>query len=167
MNETDRITLPASGMRQNSPPIDRILEPDLHQVLMIEQSCYSSPWSFNQFLRELANPVAEIYGCRFDNHLCGFICYWLIAGEMQILNLAVAPAQRRMGFAGALLEHAFSRGRNSGLEVVWLEVRAGNQKAISLYRRYGFTVDGRRRGYYQDGEDALLMKKDFVAATDA
>jgi ribosomal-protein-alanine N-acetyltransferase len=80
-----------------------------------------------------------------------------VAGEVQIQNVATAPAFRRQGVAACLLSHVFEQARGSGFESAWLEVRIGNAPAIALYERFGFTVVGRRTNYYADGEDALVM----------
>ena len=133
---------------------------DLDEVVAVEADCSPQPWSACQFLEELDNSVARVDLLRAEGQLCGFICYWLVAGELQILNVATAPGWRRRGVAGRLLTHAIDRCFERGLESVWLEVRVGNAAAISLYRRYGFVGEGCRKGYYRDGEDALLMVLD-------
>ena len=139
-----------------------IAEIDLDAILTIEHECYPYPWSLPQFRQELANPVASILVGEIDAQVVGYICYWLIAGEMQILNLATAPRLRRHGIGAQLLEQAFSRCEGSELSSSWLEVRSGNRAAIALYQRYGFTLSGTRRAYYRDGEDALVMVKHFT-----
>jgi len=136
---------------------------DLAQVLRIERVSYQFPWTADQFLQEIENPVASLDLLWVDKELAGYHCFWLIAGEMQILNLATAPEYRGRGVAACLVEHAFIRCRNPGLEKAWLEVRQGNLAAISLYRHLGFQAAGTRRRYYQDGEDAFLMVKEFAS----
>lgn len=132
-------------------------EHDLDQIMSIEQACYASPWTMTQFRDELTNPVACVAGCKTDGQLVGYICFWLIADEMQILNVAVSPEDRGRGIGKRLLDYAVQECRKKALSSAWLEVRRGNQAAVTLYRNYGFRVDGVRQGYYQDGEDALLM----------
>ena len=106
---------------------------------------------------EFANPVAKIDLYWHRDLLAGYICSWLIAGELQIQNLATLPSMRRLGVAARLLEYVIERSRRSGLKSICLEVRTGNAPAIALYQRFGFVVAGSRPGYYPDGEDALLM----------
>ncbi len=134
---------------------------DLDVLLLIEQDCYSHPWTFHQFVQELENSVASVLVYEVDGEIAGYICYWLIIGEMQILNLATSPKFRRSGIAAQLLEEAFKRYSSLELSSVWLEVRSGNLAAISLYQRYGFKLSGTRHAYYRDGEDALVMVKMF------
>ena len=130
---------------------------DLSQVHALECAAQTSPWSLEHFSAELDNPCSRVDLCRRNGELAGFICWWLVAGEVQIQNVATAPAFRRQGVAARLLSHAFEQALGSGFESAWLEVRVGNAPAIALYERFGFEIVGRRPGYYADGEDALVM----------
>ncbi len=141
---------------------------DLETVHRLECLCQQNPWSRRHFADELANPVATVDLYWRGTGLAGFLCCWLVAGELQVQNLATAPSLRREGIAARLMTHALYRsGRNGGLTAAWLEVRAGNTPAIALYERFGFTVSGVRKAYYPDGEDALVMTYDAEAGTDA
>jgi len=146
----DRITLMTRG--------------DLPVVCRLENASQHDSWSMQHFADELINPVAKIdlYWCR--DVLAGFLCSWLIAGELQIQNLATLPSMRRRGIAARLLEYVVERSRVAGLSSVCLEVRTGNEPAIALYQRFGFVATGRRNAYYPDGEDALLMTYQLDAA---
>lgn len=132
---------------------------DLPAMLLIEGQCQPDPWSEAMFLGELHNPCATVEVCLLDGELAGFLCSWLISGELSILNLATALRHQRRGVAAALLRECLARSQAMGLERAWLEVRAGNAGAIALYQRFGFTVAGARKKYYADGEDALVMQR--------
>ena len=138
-----------------------VAETDLDAILQIEKECYPLPWSFQQFVEELENPVATLLVGEIENRIVGYICYWLVVGEMEILNLATAAEFRRKGIAAELMTQAFNRCPVDKLSSAWLEVRAANQSAIALYRRSGFNQSGVRKGYYRDGEDAIVMVKIF------
>jgi [ribosomal protein S18]-alanine N-acetyltransferase len=85
------------------------------------------------------------------------VVFWVVAGEMHLLNLAVHRAHRRRGIARALLTAALAQGRGHNVSVVWLEVRPSNAAALALYQSFGFQEVGRRARYYNDnGEDALI-----------
>lgn len=130
---------------------------DLEAVYQLECASQSEPWSRQHFIDEINNPVAsvDLYWCGAT--LTGFLCTWLVAGELQVQNLVTLPEFRRRGIAARLLEYAITRGSRSDLTAIWLEVRAGNVAAIALYERFGFKVSGTRLRYYPDGEDALVM----------
>jgi [ribosomal protein S18]-alanine N-acetyltransferase len=78
-----------------------------------------------------------------------------VADPVDLLRIAVSPAERRTGIGGQLMTAALRRctGRT-----VLLEVAAGNESAAALYRGYGFEEISRRRGYYAGGEDAVIMQ---------
>ena len=130
---------------------------DLAEVHKLECVSQQEPWSLQHFADELDNPVASVDLYWHHDQLVGFLCSWLIAGELQIQNLATLPAMRRHGVAARLLDHVIARSQLSGLTSVWLEVRVSNIPAITLYERFGFSAFGKRSAYYPDGEDALVM----------
>ena len=140
--------------------IDRMHPTDLPEVLVIERASFSMPWSRGAFLYEIEqNQVARCWVGREDGRIIGYICLWEVADELHVTNVAVHPGARRRGFARALLESVFARGRASGARMILLEVRPSNTEAIALYESFGFRAVGRRRGYYYDtGEDALVME---------
>jgi ribosomal-protein-alanine N-acetyltransferase len=151
MQANQTITLPAGDR------IAPMQQADLAAVHQLECASQDDAWSLQHFSDELKNPVAsvDLYWCQ--NELAGFLCSWLIAGELQIQNLATLPAMRRKGVAVRLLQHVIARSRKSGLTAIWLEVRVSNAPAIALYERFCFSANGKRSAYYPDGEDALIM----------
>ena len=96
----------------------------------------------------------------------GFALGRAIAGEAEILTIAVLPEARRRGVGSGLLAGILDRARRSGATRAVLETSASNAPAIALYRAAGFETAGRRPGYYlrEDGEkdDALLLEKDLA-----
>jgi ribosomal-protein-alanine N-acetyltransferase len=88
-----------------------------------------------------------------------------VLDERHLLNVAVAPARQRRGLALWMLEDELDEARTASMSVMYLEVRAGNDGAQSLYRRLGFVENGRRKGYYRAGtgrEDAVLMMLELL-----
>lgn len=132
---------------------------DLDEVLVIERASFSQPWTREMFLAEVSeNPCARFFVAETGDELVGYIGCWVVADEMQIVNLAVRTDARRLGVASRLLRHAFAC---AGAELLraYLEVRRSNQAAIAMYERFGFRRVSVRRGYYDDPkEDALLME---------
>jgi ribosomal-protein-alanine N-acetyltransferase len=92
----------------------------------------------------------------------GFILIRVVANEAEVLTFCVAEAARRSGLGGALLTAAYETSRAAGADEMFLEVGERNDAALSLYRRDGFMVVGRRSAYYHHGDqsaDALVMRK--------
>jgi ribosomal-protein-alanine N-acetyltransferase len=138
---------------------------DLDRVHAIEVSASPDPWSRNLFADELAGDrddrrwlVAEPTdrtGASSD--LVGFGGVMVIADEAHIMNVAVEPKHRRQGIAARLVARLLLDVADGGASAATLEVRAGNDPAAGLYRRFGFVEAGRRPRYYPDGEDAIIM----------
>jgi ribosomal-protein-alanine N-acetyltransferase len=143
---------------------DHVIRPmqpsDLARVVEIENLCYPNPWSAELFERELDNPLAAVDLLWVEGEIAGYLCSWLVSGELNILNVAVVPAFRRRGAAAALLRYVIEKSRRQGLERSFLEVRVGNAGAIELYRSFGFKPVSIRKRYYPDGEDAVVMELD-------
>lgn len=96
--------------------------------------------------------ISEIGG-----ELAGFLVTRSAAGEVEILNIAVAPQWRRTGVGSRLLKHALEEARAAGAQRVFLEVRESNRAAIALYMRHGFQAAGRRENYYAAPAEAALV----------
>ncbi|MGE5840387.1 MAG: ribosomal protein S18-alanine N-acetyltransferase, partial [Deltaproteobacteria bacterium] len=130
----------------------------LHRILEIENLSFSSPWSMNGFLQELENPVSQLWALMSDKVLLGYFCFWSVREEMQLLDVAVHPAHRSMGYGSFLLKELIDMALSRGITRIWLEVRVSGRAARRLYEKFGFVVSGRRRNYYTDpAEDAVVM----------
>ena len=111
---------------------------------------------------ELALPHVLLWAARSAEGQppAGFLLAWWLAGELEIQTVAVDPSRRRGGVGAALVAAALAEARTLRCERLLLEVRASNEAALALYRRAGFSEDGRRRGYYSEPtEDAVLMSR--------
>ncbi|MFC0410658.1 GNAT family N-acetyltransferase [Roseomonas elaeocarpi] len=94
----------------------------------------------------------------------GFVLARVAAGEAELLTVAVDPAHRRRGFGAALLAGAAAAAVLRGAEALFLEVSEHNAAARALYEAAGFREVGRRRRYYADGTDALVLRLDLAPA---
>jgi len=157
---------------REGPRIRRATPADLDAVVALEAEAGAVSWSRAQFAEELARNdgategrratgavlLAEAPEPRHDQGgLLGCAVGWIVAGEVHVLEIAVAPAARRRGVGRALLSALIDA---CGGGVALLEVRASNTAARTLYEGSGFVVVGRRPKYYPDGEDALLMTRE-------
>lgn len=131
---------------------------DVDDVLKIEHSSFSDPYSREIFLQEINNPNAfYLIGRDGENTVC-YAGFWRIFDEGHIMSIAVLPAERRKGYASQILYALIKKARDLGIRSMTLEVRASNTTAQSLYSKFGFEKGGIRRGYYADnGEDALIL----------
>ena len=135
-------------------------ELDLPQAAAIEKEAITPPWSEQAFRESLGLEHTILLAAIQDGQAAGYcVCYQSFE-EGEITNVAVKKELRGQGIAGKLLEKLCSYGKERGLERYILEVRAGNEPAIHLYERSGFTRVGIRKGFYeQPVEDAVIMVK--------
>jgi ribosomal-protein-alanine N-acetyltransferase len=135
---------------------------DVAGVVAVAAACpEAARWSRADYQRaclgEFDGWVAAVGG-----EVVGFLVARRPGEEMEILNLAVAPAFRRRGVATRFLEASLALGRASGARRVFLEVRPSNHGAISFYAARGFIPTGRRPRYYSDPvEDALIFSREL------
>ena len=135
---------------------------DLPELAAIERDSFSHPWSLAQFQSELAKPFSHtlVAVLQDGDHsiIVGYVVFWLVADELHLLNLAVAPLWRRRGIGRLLLTTVLRQAREAGAEYAWLEVRPSNTAALALYHSLGFyQVMVRKRYYAETGEDALIL----------
>jgi ribosomal-protein-alanine N-acetyltransferase len=154
--------------REDRPVTGLVIEPmrqeDLPEVLAIEVASFSLPWTEDMFANELAagtaagTLVAHLPAAEAQPPVVGYICVWLVSDELHINNLAVHPRWRKRGIASELLRSALEHGRRGGARAAFLEVRASNVAAQSLYRQFRFEPVGIRTRYYTHPvEDAVVM----------
>jgi ribosomal-protein-alanine N-acetyltransferase len=142
---------------------------DLDALVALEIDCHTHPWSARG-LRDALVPGTGRRGILVlrgpwtpDDPRRGIRAYCaveVVADEVHIHNLAVAPDARRQGLARRLLSLTLEIAGRHGARTAHLEVREGNVAARALYRAAGFTEDGRRGGYYSSPtEDAILLSR--------
>jgi len=139
--------------------IRRMTLADVPAVHEIDLLSFSLPWPERSFRFELTeNQVSRGWVTELDGKIAAMLVLWFIVDEAHIATIAVHPDFRRQGIGEQILLHALRAARAEGAQRAFLEVRAGNAAAQAMYRKYGFTVAGVRRGYYKDNnEDAFLM----------
>jgi len=132
----------------------------LTDIRVIEQTAYSHPWSDVNFTDALASGY-HMPVWRTDTDILGYLVAMRGADEVHLLNFTVAPAHQRRGLARQMLHYLISWSRAQDVHAIWLEVRAGNQRALDIYTACGFSRDGIRPGYYPahhgQREDAVVM----------
>ncbi|MBI5419839.1 MAG: ribosomal protein S18-alanine N-acetyltransferase [Deltaproteobacteria bacterium] len=146
------------------------MEPrDLDGVMAIEKISFPTPWSRKLFAEELGREFSDALVAvpAQEGAILGYAICWTVADESHLLNIAVHPDARGRAVGGELVRECIRRGARAGARRIHLEVRAGNEPALRLYRREGFSFVGIRKGYYTDtGEDAILLSRE-ISKSDA
>jgi ribosomal-protein-alanine N-acetyltransferase len=135
---------------------------DAHALAAAHRLAFDEAWGAEAFAALLASPGVFALAAGESGAIGGFILCRTVAGEAEVLTLAVAPAHRRRGVAKLLLGVAMVEARRAGAEAMFLEVAADNAPALALYRGAGFTQVGLRRRYYGPEQvDALVLQRDL------
>lgn len=131
---------------------------DLEEAYEIEVLTNPSPWSIDNFKSSFEVGHHGLV-CKEDNKMLGFLIFSPIKPEAHLLSIAVIETQQYKGIGSLLLKSMLSQCKAMGINQVFLEVRASNEKAIGFYQKYGFKKDAIRENYYSGDipEDALLM----------
>ncbi len=133
---------------------------DLPEVVAIDQMSFSLPWPEQTYRYEVtANPIARCFVAEAEaGQIAAMIVSWAVVDELHIATFATHCNYRHQGIGSLLLSEALADGRHLGMRRAFLEVRAGNEAAQRMYRKFGFEATGRRPRYYRDNdEDAILM----------
>ena len=132
-------------------------------LVKIENASFSKPWTYSGFENELSNETANFLVAVYDNTEIGYIGFHTVLDEGYVANVAVLPEFRRHGIASILLENAMEICREKSLAFLSLEVRKSNEKAISLYNKFGFKNVGERKNFYTSPtENAYIMTLNFT-----
>jgi [ribosomal protein S18]-alanine N-acetyltransferase len=121
------------------------------------QAAPKLPWFKRLFNYERRLDTAE--------NIIGFSGFWMLMQEAHIIAIGVRDSYRRLGIGEALLIATIDLAATLNASIVTLEVRASNEAAQELYKKFGFQVVGRRLRYYSsDGEDAIIMSTEQLSS---
>lgn len=135
---------------------------DLKQVLEVERLCFEQPYNRAIFLQELKISSAQLWVVPYRKRIIAYIDFWNVAGEMELVSIAVHPKYTGKGVGPYLMKQMLRYGKKHQAHSIILDVRTSNQRAQKLYRKFGFLQVGLRKRYYSDNqEDALIMKREL------
>ena len=132
---------------------------DVDDIYEIEKLCFPDPWSRESLIYEMEeNPRAFYIVAQLEEKVVGYAGLWWIGDGGHITNVAVKPGYRHRHIGMGIIQVMIEFTTEEGMMHHTLEVRRSNDAAINLYRKFGFEVEGVRKGYYvNNGEDALIM----------
>lgn len=139
-------------------------ERDLDAVAALEASLQVFPWSRSNFTDSLA-VGHSLWVLRIGGDLVGFSVVMTVLDEAHLLNIGVCKRYQGQGYGARLLRHALENARLNHASKLFLEVRPSNERAVELYRHFGFRQIGLRKGYYPatiGREDALIFDKELA-----
>ena len=130
---------------------------DVDAVAEIEFASFDLPWTLEDFWYETVRNDSESIVGEIDGKIVAYACAWISFGDADVANIAVEKNYRGQGIGSKLFAEIIRRIKLRDVHGVTLEVRVSNTAAIKLYEKFGLRGVGVRKGYYEDGEDALIM----------
>lgn len=164
LEQHQQIKHPTQAMLQ-TPILVPIQESMLEQIYAIEQICQDTPWTKGNFMDAIrtgyhAQAVVEMSASE-NVTVIGYYVALKGVDEVHLLNINIAPAYQKQGFGWLLLEYLKLWSLSEQMQYIWLEVREHNERALSVYKKFGFQQVGQRKNYYAmkngEREDAILM----------
>ncbi|MFT4007637.1 MAG: ribosomal protein S18-alanine N-acetyltransferase [Lacrimispora sp.] len=132
---------------------------DISGISKIEERCFSDFWSRESVREGLESSLDTWLVLKEKEGVLGYCVFRIIAGEGELLRIAVSPEFQGRGLSKKLMDQMVEYSRKKKAETMFLEVRESNEKARNLYRSYGFSEEGIRKDYYRDPvENAVIMK---------
>lgn len=133
-------------------------ESDLEQVVEIEKSIFSDPWSRQSFLDSLNQEMCVYLVVKNQEEVVAYCGLYVVQDEGQITNVAVKENYRKLHVATDMLSELIKQAIDRGARNFALEVRASNNAAIHIYEKLGFEKVGTRKKFYENPvEDAIIM----------
>ena len=134
-------------------------EKDVPAVAAIEKECFSEPWTEQGFIDAIQSPD-NIFIVFEEGAILGYVGLYGSFDEGEITNVAVTDSCRSHGIGYQLMQDIEIKSKEKNIEKIFLEVRKSNNKAISLYKKCGYTDCGVRKNFYRNPvEDGLVMMK--------
>jgi [ribosomal protein S18]-alanine N-acetyltransferase len=148
-------------LSRSEPTMSEARQRDAAAIAALHAASFQRGWGEDEFHRLLIDRAVVAHRAMIGRTMVGFILSRMAAGEAEILSVAIAPAWRGRGFARPLLDLHLRRLAGLGVRAVFLEVDEQNEPACRLYRNAGFSEVGVRKGYYQEGASALVLRRDL------
>ncbi|TAN46377.1 MAG: ribosomal-protein-alanine N-acetyltransferase [Methylococcaceae bacterium] len=138
-----------------------MLKTDVKAVAAIEAAGTEFPWSEGTF-HDCFKAHYHCWVGQFQTEVVAFGILSVVLDEAHVMNLGVAPTNRRKGYGRKMLQKLVDEATAHKVENLFLEVRPSNTPALQLYETMGFNEVGRRKYYYPikgGREDALLLAR--------
>ena len=152
-------------MTDDKVEIRRAKKADISHIAAIEKKLFKDPWDESAFVDALFYYSGTFFVAVVNGRVAGFITAGMEdTGEAvygHIMNLAVIPECRKKGVGGKLLQRTEYECLVAGADGIQLEVRVSNKDALNFYRKMGYSQVFVVSSYYSDGEDAIVMLKEF------
>ena len=137
------------------------IDENILKIISKELAKYDKFWNMNILKEEVNNSNSQYYAVLKDDEILAFGGLWFNIDEAHVMNIAVREDNRQKGLGTKLLQFLIELAKKKEKKCITLEVREDNKPAIKLYEKLNFEVVGKRRRYYDNSVDAIIMTKSF------
>jgi ribosomal-protein-alanine N-acetyltransferase len=152
-------------MTRLAPRLEAVGEDAAAMLADIHAQAFDTSWTDEQLARSMDGPGAYAIASWAGDRATGFVIGRAMAGEAEIITIAVRPEDRRRGLGRRLMDAAIATALAFDATVMFLEAAVDNDAAVALYMSMGFETKGRRKHYYARGDgpriDALIMRREL------
>ena len=131
---------------------------DLKLIKKNLTSDFDNFWSYNILKQELDSNISSIFVAISEKEILGFIAIKTIINEIDLMNIVIKKTYRKHGIGSKLLAYIINYATLNNINSINLEVNYKNVAAISLYKKFLFKEIGIRKKYYNNSDDAIIMK---------
>ena len=134
---------------------------NVDDVISIQNNLNIHILSKKNILNDLNNSNFKCLMALYKEEIIGYISFSHIF-DIEIESIIVKSSYQRQGIGTLLLKYVFNFSKENKINNVFLEVRKSNLAAISLYKKMGFKIISIRKKYYENTEDALILKRQLI-----
>ena len=135
---------------------------DILRISEMEKECFPlEPWSFQMLASSFETDGFVGILAEDGGEIIGYGGMTVASDTADVDNVAVTEPYRNSGVGTAIVAELSRLAKESGVKKLFLEVRVSNAVAMELYIKNGFKGVYARTRYYSDGEDCLVMVKEF------
>ena len=139
--------------------IVNVQENYIDDIFEIESKEIIVPWSKESLLNLIRQQNIIFRVMLLDNEVIGYYSFQKVFDEGYINNIAIKREYQSKGFGTKLFEDLIERAQKFEVNALTLEVETDNERAIKLYKKFGFVEEGIRKNFYLNKKDALIMWK--------
>ena len=137
-------------------------EKDIDSLVIIEEECFSLPWSKKAFQESYVKDYAYFFVAEIDKEIVGYVGLYKMGNDGDITNIGIFSLHRRKGIGYKLMSSVLDFAKRENMEHITLEVRESNIPAIALYEKLGFVKVGIRKDFYEKPvENAIIYQYIF------
>lgn len=141
----------------------RKLEPkDIDKIVELEEEIFGETLGSEMIQNELSNPLVWFRVMETDNKIIGYIGGYFYLEDGEILNFLIDKKNQHQGYGTQLFLNIIEEAKKIGIKRITLEVKETNIVAINFYNKFGFSKISKRKHYYKDGTDAIVMMKENI-----